>query len=218
MMDIVTLIMACSVFQNYSITNAMIQVGSQDNYLMVTPIDGNSTIFPTEKQAINYAAQQLQQGNAVDIGIMQIPSSWLKTYKVTPAQIIKSCKNVVLATEIITQMWEKCGHIVSDPSDPEQVQACALSMFKTGNPKAGLDYATQVMNYANANPFEKIAAPAMAHWEKHAKVPKLPTATLSKVNGKPPVAVKQIQPPKTDTDDIDLSNMDTDPDLTVDND
>src|SRR6185312_3662974 len=98
MMDIVTLIMACSVFQNYSITNGMIQIGSKNNYLMVTPTNGNPTIFPTEKQAITFIQQQLQQGNAVDIGVTQLPSRWLKSYHVTPADVIKPCKNVVIAT------------------------------------------------------------------------------------------------------------------------
>jgi len=191
MMDIVTLVMACSVFQNYSITNAMIQVGSHNNILMVTPASGNPTIFPNADQAVNYITQQTAQDNEVDIGITQLPSRWLKTYQLTPAEIIKPCKNVVVATEVITQMWEKCGHIVSDPSNPDQVQACALSMFKTGDPQAGLDYARQIMSYADAHPFEKLAAPAMAHWEKYAKVPKLPTTATAKT--KSPAAAKTQQ-------------------------
>lgn len=190
-MDIVTLVMACSLFQNYSITNAMIQVGSKNNPLMVTPASGNSTIFPNIDQATNYIDQQIQQDNLVNIGVTQISSRWLKTYQITPAEIIKPCKNVATASEIITKMWDKCGHIVSDPSNADQVQACALSMFKTADPQAGLDYANQIMNYATAHPFEKVAAPAMAHWEKNAKIPKLATATLSKSDKKSPLAIKK---------------------------
>jgi len=215
MMDIITLIMACSIFQDYSITNAMIQIGSKNNNLMVTPADGNPTIFPTENQAVSFIKDQLQQDNAVDIGATQLPSRWLKTYQVTPTDVIRPCKNVVIATQIITQMWEQCGHLVSDPSSASQVQACALSMFKTGDPKAGLNYANQVMQYAASHPFQKLAAPAMARWEKNAKVPKLPTVTLSKSNSKPPVAIK-TNPPAQDNS-VTMSNTDTVPVLPANN-
>jgi hypothetical protein len=178
----------------------MLQVGSSNNILMVTPAGGNPTIFPNADQAIAYITQQTAQGNAVNIGAMQIPSSWLKTYHVTPAEIIRPCKNVAVSTQIISEMWAKCGHLVSDPSNPDQIQACALSMFRSGDPKAGLDYASHVMNYATAHPFSKVAAPAMARWEKYAKVPKLPAGQIAKTPATPTAVTTPLPADNSDTD------------------
>lgn len=196
MMDIITLVMSCSLFQDYSITHAMIQTASRNTTLMVTPKDGGAITFPTANQAVDYIEQQIEDDNVVNIGVTQIPSDWLATYKVTPAEIIRPCKNVAIASQIIVEMWDKCGHIVSNPSDAQQVQACALSMFRTGDPQAGLAYANRVMNYAKAHPFAQIAAPALARWEKHARVPK-PSAggagnsdNNAKINSKKPTTKK----------------------------
>ena len=191
MMDIVTLVMACSMFSDYSITNAMIQVGSKDNYLMVTPANGSSTIFPNTKQAIAYSNEQIQQATPFEIGITQLPSRWLTEYKLTPEEAMQPCKNLVIATQIVSKAWDTCTKKVSDPSSAQQVQACALSMYKTGDAKAGLDYATAVMNYADAHPFKEIAAPAFKHWEKYAVVPKASDQKPASAPNKPTNKVVQ---------------------------
>ena len=197
MMDIVTLVMACSTYPDYSITNAMVQVASQNKALLVTPASGNAANFATTQQAASFAEQQIQQGNPVALGVTQMPNRWLKSYHVNPTDVLRPCKNVVIATEILNDTWNKCLHIVSDPSSVHDVQACALSMFKSGDPQAGLDYAQSVIDYASAHPFSKVAAPALQRWEKYAAVPKVAGAK-GKTTPTAPAADKNTTSDSTD--------------------
>ncbi len=159
-MDLVTMILACSLYTDNSIVNAMVQVGSQNRPLTVS-VDGSAAkSFTSPSQAVNYSMQKLQQGQTIDIGLLQISSIWLKSNAINLSEQFHACKNMVTATKILNTAMDQCSNM-SNPAvtDPK---ICALSIYKTGSAQAGLDYANAVLSYAEAHPFSTLQAEAEA--------------------------------------------------------
>lgn len=151
-----TLLMACSLYQDNATTNAMIMLGSDNNPLAVTVVaaDGTRqtrTNFKKPKDAAAYAEQQIQQGANVELGLMQIPSSWLSKMgeRVAVEDLFRSCKNVLIGSEILNRALEHCAH---DSTDKNNLRVCALSIYKAGNEADAKEYAQQVLNYAAMHP------------------------------------------------------------------
>jgi hypothetical protein len=155
-MNLVTMVLACSLYPDNSITNAMVEIGSQNNPLTITITDNGqntTTTFKTEAEALSYVNKVTAQGHTVNIGLLQIPYSWIAKYPASmganAAGLLRPCKNMVVATDLLNDATEQCASIDGDKT------ACALSVFHTGSPTAGLDYAKQVVDYAVAHPFIK---------------------------------------------------------------
>src|ERR1700722_13055134 len=109
-MDLITMILACSLYPNNSITNAMVQVGSQNKALSIAVDGGKAQSFASADKALAFANQQLAQGHIVDVGLMQIPSIWFKSCNVTLPELLLPCKNMVIATEILNQASLNCAN------------------------------------------------------------------------------------------------------------
>lgn len=155
-MNLVTMVLACSLYPDNSITNAMVQVGSQNNPLTITISQNGNTAtktFKTEAEALNYANIQIAQGKVVDIGLLQIPNAWISQYPASMganvAGLLRPCKNMIVATDLLNDATQQCASVDGDKT------ACALSVYHTGSPTAGLAYAKQVIDYAVAHPFVK---------------------------------------------------------------
>lgn len=160
-MDLITMILACSVYSNNSITNAMVQLGSQNKALSVA-VDGNKAqSFTSADQALKFANDQLAQGHNINVGIMQIPNLWFKQYNVTVAELLLPCKNMVVATEILNASARSCADL-SNKNPGFDETACTLSMYKTGDAQAGSDFANSITTYASAHNFDQILAAAKA--------------------------------------------------------
>lgn len=158
-MDLVTMILACSLYADNSVINAMVEVGSKNKPYTVTSTDGDSTTLPNEAQTISYANSQIEQEKAIEIGLMQIPSFWIKQNHLNLNEIVKPCKNMVAATQLLLQAHEQCTTMQTTPPISD-VQACTLSLYKTGDAHNGLDYANAVISYANEHPFSILEAQA----------------------------------------------------------
>jgi hypothetical protein len=157
-MDLVTLVLACSLYADNSIPYAMIQTGTQNNPLAVT-VDGTPQTFKSMPLAIRYTQRQIAEGKKVDIGLMQIPSQWLPEIAAHPSDLFRSCKNLVVATQILEKLRLQCQTIAANNPSPN-IQACVLSLYKTRDPQKGLAYAKQVMQYAKVHPFSLLAEKA----------------------------------------------------------
>ena len=137
-MDLVTLVLACSVYPNNSVVNAMVEINSHNNPYMIS-----GQPFKTESQALIKASGLKDSGASFEIGLMQIPDFWMSQNPTDLDDLLRPCKNMVLATQILNKLVGEC----------DGSESCALSMYKTNDKTAGLDYATQVLDYANIHPF-----------------------------------------------------------------
>jgi len=151
-MDLVTMLLACSLAADNSMTQAMVEIGSQNKPLMVSVAGGETKTFPTEAAATAFASKEVAQGHSINIGLMQIPSRWLEPYHLSMSDMFRPCKNMVIATRIVNDMREQCLVTKRTPAITN-MQACALSIYQTGDPEQGIEYANKVLEYAKAHPF-----------------------------------------------------------------
>lgn len=157
-MDLVTLVLACSLYADNSIPYAMIQTSTQNNPLIVTS-DAISKTFQTVPAAVQYTRSQIAQGKTIDIGLMQISSQWLPEIGAHASDLFRPCKNLVVATQILEKLRLHCQSIAINKPNTN-IQACMLSLYKTKSPQNGLAYAKQVLHYAKAHPFSLLAEKA----------------------------------------------------------
>lgn len=156
-MDLVTLVLACSLYADNSIPYAMIKMGPQNNPLIVT-VDNETKSFKTIPAAIQYTQNQVALGKNPEIGLMQIPSQWLPEMGAHISDLFRPCKNLVVATQILQKLRLKCQSIAAN--NLTNIQACVLSLYKTKNLKNGLFYAYPIIQYAKLHPFNKLAEKA----------------------------------------------------------
>ena len=158
MMDLITLVLACSLYSNNSIPYAMIETGSENNPLLVT-VDNETKRFKTESEAITYTQRQMARGKHVGIGLMQISSQWFPKVGAHAADLFRPCKNLVVATQIMNKLQLQC-QTLAERNPTLNLQACMLSLYKTGNTQTGLAYANTVLDYAEKHPFSPLAEKA----------------------------------------------------------
>lgn len=159
-MDLVTMILACSLYADNSVVNAIVQTGSQNQALAVTTVDGESKTLSSAETAVSYAKDQMANGKDIEIGLMQIPSRWVEQNHLNLNDMFKPCKNIVMATKILLQAHEQCTTVQSEPPVKDN-QACTLSVYKSGDPNAALGYANKIMAYASDHPFSELATKAI---------------------------------------------------------
>lgn len=157
-MDLITLVLACSLYTDNSIPYAMIQTGPQNNPLVVT-VDNNTKIFKTIPAAVQYTHTQIALGKNVEMGLMQISNRWLPEIGAHVSDLFRPCKNLVVATQILEKLRFKCQSMSAN-SPTFDIQACVLSLYKSNNLQNGLTYASQVIEYAKIHPFNELAEKA----------------------------------------------------------
>lgn len=185
-MDLITIIMSCSLYNNNSIPYAMVQTSSQNKALTITVDNQSSKNFSTVAQAVSYANDQLNQGREIAIGLMQVPSRWIKLMHTNLTELLAPCKNMVVATQILNRAMDQCTELQATDASIDQ-QTCAISIYKTGNPQEGMDYAHTVISYANDHPFDKVFADAKT------KNPKEFTDMAKKISKPVPAKVSDSQ-------------------------
>ena len=174
-MDIFTMIMACSLYPDNSITNAVIQVSSGGKALAVTSIAADGTVtnkdtFKNAAQAAQYAQSAIDKGDQVAIGLMQIPYKWLPLYqgRASLEELFRPCKNMVIATDALNKAARQCRE------EDELDSTCALSVYRTGERKQGIAYAEAVLKYAAENPMKNKAENAVNHQQTPPPIAELP--------------------------------------------
>ncbi|MGC1855019.1 MAG: hypothetical protein WA659_06585 [Candidatus Aquirickettsiella sp.] len=181
-MDLVTLVLACSLYTDNSIPYAMIQTGTQNNPLVVT-VEGETKTFKTIPAAIQYTRTQIASGKNLEIGLMQISSRWLPGIGAHASDLFRPCKNLVVATQILEKLRLQCQSLAANNPGMD-IQSCALSLYKTKNIQKGLPYAYQIIQYAKIHPFNELAEKArdpgmLAATEKPNTKPKHSKQTLT---------------------------------------
>lgn len=139
-MDLLTMILACSVYPNNAVVNAMVEINSQNNPYVIS-----GQPYKTREQALAQVDQLKAAGQPFEIGLMQIPEFWLGQKPDSLNELLRPCKNMVVATQILNKLTDECNGN----------ESCALSMYKTNSKTSGLDYANQVLTYASSHPIKR---------------------------------------------------------------
>ena len=143
-MDVLTLILACSVYPDDSLVRAMVDLASQGNPHFVGDMTTLATFDKTSNtnDAERLVAELGRQGGRPVVGLMGIPPSWAVRYGRTRHELYDGCVNIWVGTAVLSSHYESCvaahaaiftpGH----PGDrqkrvapPEAVRLCALRRF-----------------------------------------------------------------------------------------
>lgn len=149
-MDLVTLILACSLYADNSVPYAMVGVESKNAPWLLT-VDNQAKKFKTESEAVSYTKAKIAEGKKVNIGLMQIPSQWLPEVRADVRDLYRPCKNMVIATQIMNKLYLQCQTLAAQ-KPTINIQACMLSLYKTGDTQAGVLYANKVLRFVDKHP------------------------------------------------------------------
>jgi Transglycosylase SLT domain len=175
MMDMVTLILACSLYPNNALPYAMIQTSSAGNPLTVRTLHAQKS-FKKVSEAVTYTQDALEHGEPVWVGIMQLSSRWFTQQqpKISLAELFEPCKNVVVATSVLNQLALRCQTEIKKIPDLNLTE-CLLSQYETGHTYTDTAYAVRVLTYVKNHSFtqlvEKARDPGMVAAVAHVKPP-----------------------------------------------
>lgn len=140
-MDLVTLILMCSLAQSTS-TNSMLYQIAQTSDADPTYIDDltDGVVYTPSRiaDASQMVSALVSAGHDIRVGVMQLPArEVMQSYSMTSLELVDSCRNVAVASDRLTQARHRY---------PEKDPA-ALSWYLTGDPKSavGLSWALDVL-------------------------------------------------------------------------
>jgi hypothetical protein len=160
-MDVLTLVLACSVFPDDALVRAMVDLASRGNPHFV----GDTTTLATFDQTNSSAdadriVQELErQGGRPVVGLLAVPPAWAQRYGRARAELYDACVNLWVGTAVLAGHYEACvaAHAAKMTATapgksrdgqrriapPEAIRLCALRRYGTD---IGVDgYAEAVM-------------------------------------------------------------------------
>lgn len=87
-------------------------------------------------EAVKKAAQLIEAGASVDLGLGQINSANLPRLKLSVGEALDPCKNLAAAAEVLREGYERS---VVKGQAPQEALRTALSLYNTGHPSRGLE-------------------------------------------------------------------------------
>ena len=146
-----TLIMQCATGVAPSTMAAIIKVESGGNHLSIGDNTTRSRVTPTPRtidEAVAIAMTLINQGHNLDLGISQINSANLKTYKVSVKDIFDPCTNITVGSSILSNFYIKS---VAKYGQGETSLFHALSAYNTGSFFRGPTYVSKILKAAGSN-------------------------------------------------------------------
>ena len=142
-MALIDLMQTCAPYVATSTMAAIIKQESGGNPHALHNNTLGKTLQPASKEeAVSMATKMIKAGQSVDMGLGQINSQHLTSYRLTVEQILDPCMNLKIAQDILLKGWKSSGGNLMG----------ALSAYNTGkvNSVAGLRYAKQVFAHAGS--------------------------------------------------------------------
>ncbi len=87
-----------------------------------------------QEEVISLARQAIQEGNSVDLGLMQINSNNLEWLGMSIEDTFDPCKNMAAGARILQENYERA---MRDFEEGQPALQVALSAYNTGNQSAG---------------------------------------------------------------------------------
>ena len=158
-MDVLALILTCSVYPDDHLVRAMVELASQENpYFvgdLVTLVTFDRTNSASEAQRV--VTQLERRGGRPAVGLLGLPLPWAKRYGKTTSDLFDPCVNLVVGSSVLQSHSEACSSAhsadltASSPqrrhrvAPPEAIRQCALRRFGA---ELGIDgYAESVLKY-----------------------------------------------------------------------
>ncbi|MGY4883580.1 UNVERIFIED_CONTAM: transglycosylase [Xanthomonas citri pv. eucalyptorum] len=134
MSDLMSLILACSIGVHPQTVQAIIKHESGGNPYAIN--NQARSFYPTRlEDAQRIAVEQVRAVRSTDIGLMQINSQHLRTFGLTPIDLLDPCTNIRVGTTILSQNYAQTW---AKYRAEKPALLGALSMYNTGNESRGL--------------------------------------------------------------------------------
>lgn len=136
-------------------TTAIITIESKGNQFAIGDNTTHKSYSPKDaKSAVKIAQSLLNQKHSIDIGLMQVNSTHIKSMHLNLASLFDSCYNISVGSRILTDFYVK--HSKTSSSSQEALLK-AISSYNTGNPYRGYynGYVSRMLksvNYAFITP------------------------------------------------------------------
>lgn len=143
-MDVLALILACSVYPDDHLVRAMVDLASQGNVYFVGDLatlmtfDHTGTLADAER----LVGELEHQGGRPVVGLMGVPQEWATRFGRSPRDLLDACTNIWVGTAVLAKHMESClaEHTVAPPgpdapgsrtrvAPPEAIRSCTLDRF-----------------------------------------------------------------------------------------
>jgi hypothetical protein len=110
-MDLLALILACSLHPDDALVRTLIDVQSEGNVYFVGDLktlkskDG----FKSADAALQYAEELRAQGGRPAVGLLGIPLDWASRYGRAPIELFDACTNIAVGTAAFAEYHERCS-------------------------------------------------------------------------------------------------------------
>jgi hypothetical protein len=157
-MDVLALILTCSVYPDDHLIRAMVSLASQENPHfvgdMVTLVTFDRTHTLSDAQRI--VGELEKRGGKPVVGLLGVPLHWAARHDKQPADLFDACTNLMVGSSVLQGHYEACSstHSAStaDPTSrrsrvapPEAIRLCALRRY---GQDLGIDgYAESALKY-----------------------------------------------------------------------
>ena len=110
-MDLLTVILACSLHPDDRLVEAFIRKVSDANpfflgdYVSLVTHDD----LTSAEEVLNLAASISEKGGRPAVGLMAIPISWAARFNRTPTDLLDACTNISIGTAMMASFASECG-------------------------------------------------------------------------------------------------------------
>jgi hypothetical protein len=144
-MDVLALILTCSVYPDDHLIRAMVELASQANANfvgdLVTLVTFDRTTSAAESQKV--VTELERRGGRPVVGLLGVPVSWASRYNKTASDLFDPCTNLMVGSSVLQSHYEACSatHSASVTSaapvssrkqrmaPPEAIRLCALQRY-----------------------------------------------------------------------------------------
>lgn len=141
-MDILTIILACSLHPDDDLVRVLVDVASQKNVFFVGDLKTLNTYDKAASvaEAEKLVAELLRNSGKPAVGLMGVPLTWAARFNRSEAELFDACTNVAVATAMLSHFEEQCRteHVarrrpasrrMSARVRPSALRACTLRRF-----------------------------------------------------------------------------------------
>jgi hypothetical protein len=109
-MDVLTLILACSLHPDDELVRVLIDVASQKNTYFVGDAKDLKTYdrATSVEESRKIVAEILRHSGRPALGLMGVPIAWAGRFSRTPDDLFDACTNVSIATAMLSQFSDQC--------------------------------------------------------------------------------------------------------------
>jgi hypothetical protein len=178
-MDVLALILACSLHPDDQLVRTLVDVQSSGNIYFVgdlATLKTNDSLKSAEI-ALRFAEDLRRHGGRPAVGLLGVPLEWAGRYGRAPIDLFDACTNVAVATAAFAEYDDGCSAVlarrnhlpaaakrrhIGRPADREKRRYCVVSQFARdlGLSSAPAAVLRRLISERGAQPADPVDAPA----------------------------------------------------------